>query len=121
MGIDRELMRGAGPVTVLNLLSQREMYGYELVQEVSTVSQGILNMGQSTLYPMLYGLEAKKLVRSKWRDASNGRRRKYYSLTAKGRKQLGQDLAKWQDLVEALRSLGIVDTGGLDSGLGETP
>ena len=117
MGIDRELMRGAGPVTILNLLAQREMYGYELVQTLADGSQGVLAMGQSTLYPMLYNLESKKLIRGRWKDADNGRRRKYYGLTSAGRKQLAQDLGKWQELVGALRRLGVIDSTG--RGLGE--
>ena len=84
MRIDRELMRGAGPVAVLQLLEQREMYGYELVESLSTQSDGVLTMGQSTLYPLLYNLETKKLIRGRWKESSSGRQRKYYSLTKKG-------------------------------------
>ena len=56
MKIERELMRGAGPTAVLRLLSGREMYGYELVEALSAKTEGVLAMGQSTLYPMLYTL-----------------------------------------------------------------
>lgn len=108
MGIERELMRGAGPIAILSLLARREMYGYELVQALERQGDDILSMGQSTLYPMLYNLEAKGLVRARWRDAKTGRRRKYYALTAKGRRQLADDRRKWHELVEAMRGLGIL-------------
>ena len=67
MQIERELMRGAGPLAVLKLLEGSEMYGYELVEALSKKTGGLLEMGQSTLYPMLYNLEAKGLVEA--RDA----------------------------------------------------
>ena len=65
MRIERELMRGAGPVAVMQLLEEGEKYGYELVKRLEKQSKGVLAMGQSTLYPMLYNLEAKGLVVSR--------------------------------------------------------
>ena len=56
MRIERELMRGAGPVAVLKLLESGSKYGYELVEALSRASDGVLDMGQSTLYPLLYNL-----------------------------------------------------------------
>jgi hypothetical protein len=70
MRIDRELMRGVGPTVVMQLLERREMYGYELVEALSRHSEGLLAMGQSTLYPLLYNLEAKKLIRGKWKASA---------------------------------------------------
>ena len=78
MRIERELMRGAGPVAVLKLLEGGEMYGYELVDALAKRSEGVLAMGQSTLYPLLYNLESQKLVSSTRREGPNGRTRKYY-------------------------------------------
>ena len=84
MPIERELMRGAGPVAVLQLLEHGEMYGYQLVEAVSRKTDGVLAMGQSTLYPLLYNLEAKGLISGTWRTSEAGRKRKYYALTTKG-------------------------------------
>ena len=92
MKLERELMRGAGPTAVLKLLSRRAMYGYELVEALAEKSDGVLAMGQSTLYPMLYNLEAKKLVVSRI-DKTGPRPRKYYRLTDKGLKRLARDMA----------------------------
>lgn len=108
MRIDRELMRGAGPVTVLRLLKQREMYGYELVQALSSRTDGVLAMGQSTLYPLLYSLESKGLVKGHWREAPTGRKRKYYAITAKGITRLKAELAQWRRLLRAMAALGLV-------------
>ncbi len=108
MRIERELMRGAGPVAVLKLLKDKEMYGYELVQALEDRSQGVLEMGQSTLYPMLYNLEAKGLIEAAWQEADSGRKRKYYRLTDKGARKLAADTKEWRALAEAMRSLGIL-------------
>ncbi len=108
MKLERELMRGAGPTAVLKLLSGREMYGYELVEALSRQTDGVLAMGQSTLYPMLYNLEAKGLIEANWRSGDNGRERKYYSLTGKGRKKLRADMAAWARLTEAMTGIGVL-------------
>ncbi len=108
MKLERELMRGAGPTAVLQLLSRREMYGYELVEALSKRSEGVLSMGQSTLYPMLYNLEAKGLVEAEWRTAGSGRERKYYHLTARGSKKLAKDREAWTALGSAMIALGVV-------------
>jgi PadR family transcriptional regulator PadR len=106
MKLERELMRGAGPVAVMQLLAGGEKYGYELVEALSRHSNGVLAMGQSTLYPMLYNLEAKELVKSRL-DESGARPRRYYRLTTKGERKLAADTKQWQALWESLRSLGI--------------
>lgn len=110
MPIDRELMRGAGPGAVLQLLSRREMYGYELIEALAEETGGVLAMGQSTLYPLLYNLEAKKLIRGHWKRAASGRRRKYYALTAAGEKILRRHQAEWSNVFGALRGIGLIDS-----------
>ncbi len=108
MRVERELMRGAGPFAVMKLLRKREMYGYELVEALSEHTDGVLAMGQSTLYPMLYNLEAKGYIASRWRKAESGRRRKYYALTREGRQRLAMETRQWQSLVNAIAALGVV-------------
>lgn len=108
MKIERELMRGAGPVAVLKLLAGGAKYGYELVESLSTQTEGVLAMGQSTLYPMLYNLEAQGLIVGKWASGPSGRDRKYYSLTATGQKRLAHDTEQWRSVVQALSSLGVI-------------
>ncbi|HEV3137486.1 MAG TPA: helix-turn-helix transcriptional regulator [Pirellulales bacterium] len=108
MRIERELMRGAGPVAVLKLLEGGSKYGYELVETLARASQGVLDMGQSTLYPLLYNLEAQGLVRAEWRDGESARPRKYYELTAKGKKRLAHDVAQWRAVAGAMQGLGVL-------------
>lgn len=109
MRIERELMRGAGPVAVLKLLQNGEKYGYELVEALDRQTGGVLAIGQSTLYPMLYNLEAKGVIRSTWRDSDSGRPRRYYALTAKGRKRLASEEKQWRSLAAAMGHLGILE------------
>ena len=108
MRIERELMRGAGPVAVMRLLSGGEKYGYELVQRLTKNSDGVLAMGQSTLYPLLYNLEAKGWIKSRNEVADNGRPRRYYRLTDKGKKQLALETKQWEALSVAMGKLGVL-------------
>ena len=108
MRIERELMRGAGPVAVLRLLADGEKYGYELVEALARRSEGVLDMGQSTLYPMLYNLQAKGLIAARWGQADTGRKRKYYRLTDRGRKRLASETQQWQALAKAMQAIGVL-------------
>jgi PadR family transcriptional regulator PadR len=106
MTLEREWMRGAAPLAVLTLLERGEMYGYELVEALERDSGGILAMGQSTVYPLLYNLEGRGQVEAVWRKAPSGRRRKYYRITPKGKAWLARQRDQWDRLVEALGRLG---------------
>jgi len=106
MKLERELMRGAAPTAVMQLLSGGEKYGYELVEALAQHSNGVLAMGQSTLYPLLYNLEAKGLVTSRV-DETGARPRRFYRLTQSGRRKLADDTKQWRALWEALHSMGI--------------
>jgi PadR family transcriptional regulator PadR len=99
-------MRGAGPVAVLRLLSAGEKYGYELVKILERKSDGVLAMGQSTLYPLLYNLQAKGLIASRI-DTSESRPRRYYRLTDKGKRRLERETQQWRALSVAMEKLGI--------------
>ena len=106
MKLERELMRGAAPTAVMQVLAGGEKYGYELVEALARQSNGVLGIGQSTLYPLLYNLEAKELVTSRM-DETGARPRRYYRLTQLGRRKLAEDAKQWQALWDAFRSLGL--------------
>jgi PadR family transcriptional regulator PadR len=92
----------------MRLLENGEKYGYELVKLLDRQSEGVLAMGQSTLYPLLYNLEAKGLVASRTETADSGRPRKYYRLTARGKTQLARDRKQWEALSVAMGKLGLL-------------
>ena len=112
MSLDREWVRGAAPLAVLTLLADREMYGYELVEALERRSGRLLELGQSTVYPLLYNLEGRGLVEPIRRAAPSGRERKYYRLTASGRVWLEAQQKQWSTLVEALRRIGVPGSAG---------
>lgn len=87
------------------------MYGYEMVEALSRRTDGILTIGRSTLYPLLYNLERKRLISGVWREAGSGRRRKYYRLTKKGSAWLAKQQAQWDSLVQAMGRIGMGDVG----------
>ena len=107
MKLEREMMRGAGPTAVMQLLAGDEMYGYQIVERLAERSQGVFELGQSTLYPMLYNLESKGFVKSRQKVGDNGRQRRYYRLTAKGKKKLEADKQQWSSLVKGMGALGL--------------
>ena len=121
MKIERELMRGAGPTAVLQLLAGGEKYGYELVEALARQSNGVLAMGQSTLYPLLYNLEAKGLVTSRV-DESGPRPRRFYRLTSKGHaswrptrssgNRCGTRCVRWASRASRPGRRGVRDDGG---------
>ena len=114
MKLEREMMRGAGPTAVMQLLADDEMYGYEIVEALAKRSSGVFELGQSTLYPMLYNLESKGLVRSREKKGDNGRTRRYYRLTAKGNKKLDSDRLQWAALVKGMGALGVTRVSSSD-------
>jgi PadR family transcriptional regulator PadR len=103
MKFESQLLKGVAPVVVLEILSRGRMYGYELSQAVEQRSGSILTLGKGTLYPLLYNLEAKKLIKGEWEDAPSGRRRRYYSITAKGKGELAARRAQLESLHAGLK------------------
>lgn len=98
MKFESQLLKGIAPVVVLEILSRGPMYGYELSQAIEQRSGDILTLGKGTLYPLLYNLEAKKLVKGKWETNEASRNRRYYSITSKGKEQLTRQKAQLREL-----------------------
>jgi PadR family transcriptional regulator PadR len=102
MKFESQLLKGIAPVVVLETLSRGKMYGYELSQAIEQRSNNILTLGKGTLYPLLYNLEAKKLIKGKWEAADSGRERRYYSITGRGKDQLAKQKAQLKELTAGL-------------------
>ena len=98
MKFERELLKGVAPVVVLEVLSRGAMYGYELSEAIAKRSSNILTLGRGTLYPLLYNLEAKGLVRGKWQESETGRKRRYYAITGAGKELLARRKQEWEQL-----------------------
>jgi PadR family transcriptional regulator PadR len=102
MKFESQLLKGVAPVVVLEILSRGRMYGYELSQAIEQRSGDVLTLGKGTLYPLLYNLEAKKLVKGKWENTDSGRKRRYYSITGKGKAQLAKQKLELKELTAGL-------------------
>jgi PadR family transcriptional regulator PadR len=102
MKFESQLLKGIAPVVVLEILSRGKMYGYELSEAIEQRSGDILTLGKGTLYPLLYNLEAKKLIRGKWETTDSDRQRRYYSITGKGKNQLVKQKAQLKELTAGL-------------------
>lgn len=89
--LTRELAGASAKSLILSVLAQGESYGYVILQRIEVLSDGALSCDDSTLYPVLHRLKKQGLLASSWRQADNQRRRKYYALTAKGKKALAHE------------------------------
>lgn len=102
MRFERELLKGVAPVVVLEVLSRGAMYGYELSEAIERRSEKVLTLGRGTLYPLLYNLEAKGLVRAYSQEQPNGRKRRYYEITGKGEEYLAAQKEQLRQLQDAV-------------------
>ena len=106
--LDRELKRGSAELLILSLLEVRPRHGYELSKLIHTRSGGRLTFHIDSLYPLLYRLEERGWIKGRWVEKPGERRRRFYSVTAEGRRVLAQQRKTWEAFVEAVRRV----TGG---------
>jgi len=104
-GFDRELKKGSTELLVLSLVAHRARHGYEIGKLIETRSRGALRFNVASLYPLLYRLEARGLIEGRWVEKASQRRRRYYRLTAAGRKALRVRQSAWAAFVEAMRRI----------------
>ena len=105
MGIDalaRELKRGSTELLVLALLEDRDRHGYEMARLIDERSCGEISFHAASLYPTLYRMEDKRLIEGRWVEKAGQRRRRYYRITAAGRKMVASQRGLWANFYEAL-------------------
>ncbi|SQB91425.1 transcriptional regulator, PadR-like family [Clostridium tetanomorphum] len=95
MKVDKELLKGSTEILILTLLKDEPMYGYEIIKKLEEKSSGIFVFKEGTLYPILHSLEDKNVVESFWSNGQNGRKRKYYRLTEKGKGYIKEKEEQW--------------------------
>ncbi|MBB5781196.1 PadR family transcriptional regulator [Nonomuraea jabiensis] len=106
----RELARGTTELAVLSVLDVRRRYGYELLKLLRQAGEGVLEVKEGTLYPLLHRLEDAGHILATWEAEGRARPRKYYVITPDGRTYLAMLRAEWSGLVDAMRQL--LDTLG---------
>lgn len=89
---------------VLAVLREEDLYGYEIAKRIKEDSDELFMMGEGTLYPLLHKLAKQKLLTSYWEEV-DGRRRKYYSLTKKGKKALTDKVEEWKHFSNAVDAI----------------
>ena len=101
MAIDRSLVSGSMGMLILRLLSEKDMYGYEMIDTLKKRSENVFELKAGTLYPLLHGLEEKHFLNS-YEQEVLGKVRKYYQITPEGRKHLEQKKEEWKEYSKAV-------------------
>ena len=102
MGGSADLLPGTLDLLILKAVSLGELHGYGVLLRIEQITGGALQVQQGALYPALHRLEVQGLIASEWGVSENNRRAKFYQLTRSGRSRLGQEVATWNRLADAM-------------------
>lgn len=109
----KQLKKGVLEIIILDLLTEKDRYGYELIKDLSERSRGFFELKEGTLYPLLYRLNGNGLIENYWgKEMNDAARRKYYHLTDKGIVELEKKKKQWKELVDAVNVILIDQTKG---------
>lgn len=101
----QDLMKGSSDSLLLCLIGQQPMYGYQIIKELESRSEGYFKFKEGTLYPALHRLEKAGLILGEWQKLPNGRRRRYYYITDKGRRVMVAERTQWRDFLNAMNRI----------------
>ena len=97
-----DVLRGTLDLMILRSLERAPLHGSGLAQRLEQVTEGAVDVGPGSIFPALYRLEQKGLVKGRWGESETGRRARFYALTAAGRKRLGVEKENWDKMVLAM-------------------
>ena len=97
-----ELKKGSIQLCLLALLTKEPKYGFQMIKELREATEGFFDLKEGTLYPALRRLEERGFVKSEWVERETGTPRKYYTLTAKGRKALDEARTVWTTMAHGV-------------------
>ena len=100
--LDREVKRGSTEMLILALVENQPRHGYEIAKLIEQRSDGVLQFHAASLYPLLYRLEKRGLIKGRWVEKAGERRRRFYKLTAAGHKILAEQRQTWKEFFAAL-------------------
>jgi transcriptional regulator len=100
-----DTLQGALELVILKSLAHQANHGFGITLHIQTVSEGLLRVEEGSLYPALHRLEKQKLLSGEWRKTENGRKARWYSLTAAGRKRLADAEENWTSLAKGIQRL----------------
>jgi PadR family transcriptional regulator PadR len=101
---DETLKKGTAELLVLAQLEDKSSHGYEIAQQIDRRSNGAVSFHAASLYPVLYRLERRGLIAGRWVEKAGQRRRRYYTLTAAGRKVLAERRKNWSAFMQAVQA-----------------
>jgi PadR family transcriptional regulator, regulatory protein PadR len=103
MNEDRsEFLKGTLDMLILKVVALGPIHGYAISQRIRQISKEFFQVQQGSLYPALHRLEDRGWLKADWKESGTGREAKFYSLTAKGRKQLEAEMRTWEKLSDAV-------------------
>jgi PadR family transcriptional regulator PadR len=103
MNEDRsEFLKGTLDMLILKIVALGPIHGYAISQRIKQISRDFFHVHQGSLYPALHRLEDRGWLKADWKETDTGREAKFYSLTAKGRKQLESEMRTWGKLADAV-------------------
>ena len=97
-----DLVQGTLDLLILKIIALEPMHGWAIAHRIRQMSNEVLQVGQSALYPALHKLEQQGWIEAEWKTSENNRRAKYYSLTRAGRKTLTSEAVQWERLSAAI-------------------
>jgi PadR family transcriptional regulator len=100
-----ELLKGTLDMLILQVLAVRSLHGYAIVQQIERLSSGVFCVEQGTLYPALQRLQKQGLLTAKWGLSPTGRKARYYTITAAGRRRLGEQVSSFERVLAAIRAV----------------
>lgn len=103
--LTKKTLDGNVETLLLAVLQDGPNYGYQIVQELNRRAPGLLKLGEGTVYPVLHRLEERGLITAAWKKGDTGRERKYYRLSASGRRALAANAQQWWSLVEVMETV----------------
>jgi transcriptional regulator len=107
--LDRELKKGSAELIILSIVESRARHGYEISKLIQDRSDGQLKFHVASLYPLLYRLEERGWLQGRWVEKPGERRRRFYTLTAEGRRVLSRQRETWKTFVQAMALITGVD------------
>ena len=102
---ERDVVQGTLDMLIHKALSLAPMRGWGVTQRIEQITKNVLQVNPGSLYPALERLQDRGWITAEWGTTENGRKAKYYKLTAAGRRQLGQETESWRKMVAAVEAV----------------
>ena len=105
MGSKYNFTRSDIKMLILSLLSNKDMYGYQIIQELKLLSNSYFSLQEGSLYPLLHSLQSEELINSYWEETLSMRKKKYYVLTQKGKRALAREQKEWEKYFTCINNI----------------